>query len=245
MKGQPDQKRVWLPLLGLLTLSDLLIALPVHLWPGQLLATAVSVGFSTWYLTASVYLWLTYWYSSRTHITVKPDYLIILGARVTPHGPTKTLTRRLETALTFLTKQSQSPKVILTGGQGSDEPDSEASVMSAFLKKHQVEPHRLLLEEKATSTATNFKYSKQIINSDWHQLTEPNLLVVTSDYHLVRSKLLAWQQHLTIATLGAWTTTAALFPAMLREVAALLLQLKYPLIAGWIIVTFLIQCFIY
>lgn len=245
VKGQLNQQQVWLPLLGWLALFDLLIALPVHLWPDQLLATAVSVGFSTWYLTASVYLWLTDWYSRQTNITVAPDYLIVLGARVTPQGPSKTLTRRLQTAITFYSKQSQPPKLVLTGGQGSDEPNSEASVMATFLARHQVDPRHLLLEEKATSTATNFKYSKQIITGDWHQSRQPNILVVTSDYHLVRSKLLAFQQHLTIATLGSWTTTNALFPAMLREVAALLLQLKYPLIVSWLCVTILVQCFIY
>ncbi|WP_203652058.1 YdcF family protein [Secundilactobacillus yichangensis] len=244
VKHQSNQRLVWGPLLSILVVTDLLIALPVLIWPGHLLATAASVGFATWYLTATGYLWLTCWYQCHTNKAVLADYLIVLGAKVNTDGPSRTLTRRLQTAIDFCSSQPNSPKLILTGGQGSDEPQSEASSMADYLIRHQINPQRLLLEQAATSTKTNFKFSKQLIRQDWVQARQPKILVVTSDYHLVRSKLLAWQQHLPVGLLGSWTTTEALIPAMVREVAALLLQLKWPLLIIWLVITSLIQLFI-
>lgn len=241
VKGQHNQHLVWGPLLSLLIVADLLIVLPPIIWPCHLLTATISVGFSTWYLTATAYLWLTYWYQRQTAPLVTPDYLIILGAKVSAAGPSKTLVRRLKRALSFCASQDQPPKLILTGGQGLDEPQSEAAVMAEYLKQHQVDPSHLLLEQAATSTETNFKFSKQLIESDWRGPGNPRILVITSDYHLVRSKLLAWRQRLPVQLLGSWTTTAALIPAMLREIAALLLQLKWPLIVIWILVTLLVQ----
>lgn len=241
VKGQHDQRLVWGPLLSLLIMADLLIALPLMIWPHRLLTTAVSVGFSTWYLTATAYLLLTNWYQRQDSPRVTPDYLIVLGAKVGASGPSKTLTRRLQTALAFCAAQDRQPKLVLSGGQGADEPQSEATVMAKYLKQHRVDPRQLLLEQAATSTETNFKFSKQVIENDWCGPGNPRILVVTSDYHLVRSKLLAWQQHLPVQLLGSWTTTAALIPAMLREIAALLLQLKWPLIIIWILATLLLQ----
>ncbi|MFC6254193.1 YdcF family protein [Secundilactobacillus hailunensis] len=243
--GQPDQRFVWKPLIVLLIVADLLIALPVNLWPGNLITTAESTGMATWYSIATLYLWLTYWYHQHTQPVVAPDYVIVLGARVTPSGPSKTLVRRLQTAIFFCVAQPNSPKLVLTGGQGSDEPQSEAQVMAAYLKQHHIDSKQLLLEETATSTDTNFKFSQQLINHDWQQPQPPKILVITSDYHLVRSQLLAKRHHLTVSLLGSWTIPTALIPAMLREVAALLLQLKWPLIIIWLLVTWFIQSFIF
>ncbi|GAX05638.1 membrane protein [Secundilactobacillus pentosiphilus] len=243
VRGQHDQRLVWGPLISLLIVWDLLICLPLIIWPHHTLATAFSVGFLTWYLTASAYFWLTNWYYRQTSTLKRPDYLIILGAKVTSNGPSKTLVRRLQTALTFCVSQKQPPKLVLTGGQGGDEPQSEAAVMAKYLKQSHVDPNQLLLEQHATSTETNFKFSKQLIENDWHGPGKPRILVVTSDYHLVRSKLLAWRQRLPVQLLGSWTTTAALMPAIMREIAALLLQLKWPLIVIWVLGTLLVQAF--
>lgn len=244
VKGQDNQRLVWLPLVCLLVMADLLIALPITIWPGHLITTAISLGFTTWYLTASIYLWLTWWYH-QTPPSITADYLIVLGAHVHADGPSKTLARRLQTALAFYHSQSPRPKIVLTGGQGNDEPQSEAAVMAAYLKRHHVGPQHLLLEQSATSTATNFKFSKQLITQNWHGDRQPKILVVTSDYHLVRSQLLAKQQHLPVSLLGSWTTTESLMAAMLREIAALLLLLKWPLIIMWMLLSILVQAVMY
>lgn len=241
VKGQINQRLVWIPLLALLIAINLLISLPITIWPAHLISNAISMGFATWYMVATLYLWLTNWYQRHPQQSAKPDYLIVLGARVTASGASKALTRRLKTAIAIFTAQSTPPKLVLTGGQGSDEPQSEAAVMAAYLIRHQIQPRQLLLEQAATSTATNIKFSKQIIENDWQASRKPIILIVTSDYHLVRSKLLALQQHLPVSLAGSWTTTEALISAMLREVAALLLQLKWPLVIIWIGLTFLAQ----
>ncbi|GAX08459.1 membrane protein [Secundilactobacillus silagincola] len=241
VKGQTNQRLVWIPLLALLIAISLLIILPITIWPAHLISNAISMGFVTWYTVATLYLWLTNWYKRQSHQSTKPDYLVVLGAKVTSSGPSKTLTRRLQTAIAIYTDQSVPPKLVLTGGQGSDEPQSEAAAMAGYLVRQQIQPHQLLLEQAATSTATNIKFSKQVIENDWQASRKPTILIVTSDYHLVRSKLLALQQHLPVSLAGSWTTTEALIPAMLREIAALLLQLKWPLVIFWIELTFLAQ----
>lgn len=233
--GQPFQRFVWLPLIFSLTMISILIAGPLLLFPTGLLTQVVSFGFTTWYLMATAYLWTTFYLTVFSVPPKSADYIIILGAKVTASGPSRTLNRRLLTGVHFADQLPAVPKFVLSGGQGPDEPQTEAAAMAAFLLKEGIPESNLLLETQSTSTDTNFQYSQKIIENDWHENTAPVILVVTSDYHLVRSRLLARKHHLKVKSLGALTTTSALFQAMLREIAALLIQFRYPLFFLWIL----------
>nr|WP_246147763.1 YdcF family protein [Secundilactobacillus folii] len=224
---------MWLTTACTLTLFDALIALPIIFWPTKIIAQLISTGFATWFFVGTSYLVATFWLVHDPKTPPRADYVIVLGAKVTSAGPSRTLRRRLNTALAYANQQPFGPLFILSGGRGNDEPQTEAAAMAKYLHAHRVPFDQMLLEENSTSTTTNFKYSKLLIKANWRGPKPPIILVVTSNYHLARSILLARQHHLSVIGLGSQTTISSLFPAMIREIAALLLQFKWTLILIW------------
>ena len=63
----------------------------------------------------------------RTQIQGTPKVMIILGCKVEEDGPSELLQDRLDTALEYLNGLLSPIPVIVSGGQGRDEPESEAA----------------------------------------------------------------------------------------------------------------------
>ena len=62
------------------------------------------------------------------------DCVIVLGCQVRPDGePSRSLRSRLDTAAAYL-KKNPDTAVIVSGGQGSNEPCAEAETMAAYLE---------------------------------------------------------------------------------------------------------------
>ena len=96
--------------------------------------------------------------------TEKPssDYLIVLGAGVNGTTPSQSLQERINAALEYL--QTHPDAVcIVSGGKGSGEEISEAECMYRSLTAIGVDPERIWLEDQATSTLENLKFSLNII----------------------------------------------------------------------------------
>lgn len=117
------------------------------------------------------------------------DYLVVLGAKVNGTSPSLSLNDRIRTAYDYLTEH---PDVIavLSGGQGSDEGISEAQCMFNELTAMGMDPQRLWLEDKATSTWENLQFSLDIIEENTG--VRPAVIgLVSSEYHLFRAGLFA------------------------------------------------------
>lgn len=117
------------------------------------------------------------------------DYVVVLGCMVWPDGPSKTLQNRIDAAADYLNAH---PDVIavLSGGQGEDEPMSEAQCMYEGLVKLGIDPDRLWLEDKATSTWTNLQYSLDLIEKRTG-VRPTKIGLLSSEYHLFRASLQA------------------------------------------------------
>lgn len=87
------------------------------------------------------------------------DYIVVLGAQLKTTGPSRVLQYRLDTAYEYLTAHPDT-KVIVSGGQGSNEPASEAQGMCDYLVKRGIEPDRIILEDKSVNTEQNIRFSK-------------------------------------------------------------------------------------
>ena len=72
---------------------------------------------------------------SQFHATAQEgaDYVIILGAQWKTSGPSYVLQKRLDKAIEYLNANPET-KVIVSGGQGYNEPISEAEGMQGYLK---------------------------------------------------------------------------------------------------------------
>lgn len=138
-------------------------------------------------------------YNKENFHTEDLDFVLILGAGLRGEEPSKTLQGRLDAGLEFLLENRDIP-VIVSGGQGQGEAISEAEAMGAFLIENGVEKKRIYLESLSTDTYENIKFSNEIMEQ--FGLKNPTVLIITSDYHLLRAKLLAEERGLTSYGIG-------------------------------------------
>ncbi len=112
---------------------------------------------------------------------------IVFGAKVNPDGPTKTLASRLDTAVDVMLRDSNS-LCIVSGGQGSNEPFTEASCMRDYMVERGISPERILLEEEASNTKENIRYSLDLMEKEG--LTDRQVICISSDTHIPRIRLM-------------------------------------------------------
>ena len=119
------------------------------------------------------------------------DYIVVLGAKVRHDGPSVSLWDRIHGAYDYLLANPESVAIV-SGGQGLDEPMTEAKAMADELVGLGISPDRIWLEEQATNTRENLNYSLALIQEKTG--TRPEKIgVVSSEYHLLRAKLVADQ----------------------------------------------------
>lgn len=151
------------------------------------------------------------------------DYVIVLGAGLIGSRVTLLLGSRLQKAVEVLRSPRWNPhgraKVIVSGGQGVDELVTEAVAMAAYLRSRGVGPDDVLLEQCATTTNENLQYSAEIVTS---RAVGSRVVVVTSDFHVLRVALLCRRLRLDASVLGSLTAWYYLPRAVLREFAAIL-----------------------
>ncbi len=113
------------------------------------------------------------------------DYIIVLGAQMKPAGPSAVLKFRLDAAYEYLTA-NEGTVCVVSGGQGSNEPCTEAEGMYRYLVEKGISPERILLEDKSTDTSENIAYSVQMIGG-----TDASVGIVTNNFHVFRGVMLA------------------------------------------------------
>lgn len=119
------------------------------------------------------------------------DALIVLGAGLRGDRPTLVLSKRLDAAYDYLT-ENPNTVAILSGGQGEGETVTEAYAMAQYLRRAGIAEDRLILEEQATSTEENFRFSDRIIKEKWGE--NARISFVTTDFHVYRAGLVAKAQ---------------------------------------------------
>lgn len=115
------------------------------------------------------------------------DTMIVLGAKVNGTEVSNTLKLRLDKAKEYYNKH-KSVNIIVSGGQGNDENITEALAMKNYLISNGVNSNNIIEENKATTTLENIIYSKKILDN---MNNKGKVLIVTSDYHLFRGRLIA------------------------------------------------------
>lgn len=115
------------------------------------------------------------------------DYLIVLGAQIKGTRVTKSLKKRLDTALIYL---NDNPKTIAitSGGQGTGEDLSEAEAMKRYLVSQGINENRVLKEDKSTNTQENIMFSKKLLKNN------ATVVIVTNGFHIFRAISIAKKQ---------------------------------------------------
>lgn len=144
------------------------------------------------------------------------DYLIFLGCKVEGDRPTPVLQDRINAAYNYLVAHPDTI-CIASGGLGDDEQISEAQCIFNELTTMGISPERILLEDKATCTSENFKYSLAMIKED-----QATIGVLSSEFHLYRASLMAKANNIDPIFIAAPTTgTATRIGYTVREIFAL------------------------
>lgn len=120
---------------------------------------------------------------------VKTEHVIILGGGLKGDRVTPVLQERLLKGMEYLEKYPEAD-VVVTGGLGFGERITEAEAMEGFLISHGITPERIIREDRATSTMENFLYTRDLLRKSGETYMG-SITIVTSDFHMLRSKLLA------------------------------------------------------
>ena len=112
------------------------------------------------------------------------EYVIVLGAQVRGTRITKSLRKRLDTALDYL-EEHPDANVVCSGGQGRGEDLSEAEAMKNYLMEHGIAEKRIITEDKSRTTYENLKFTQQLIDKD------AKIAIVTNNFHVHRAVHLA------------------------------------------------------
>ena len=168
-----------------------------------LLAAAVGLGALTFLVSEAIVI-----HGSKGREWEDADYIIVLGAKVDPWGPSRALEDRLKGALAYL-EEYPNAKAVLTGGQGPDEVESEAACMQRWLAERGIAPERLIEEPLASDTRENLRFSCGLIEEDCGQEWQTQkVVIVSSEYHLCRAAYLG--KHLLGYRFGTYPAATSL-----------------------------------
>ena len=145
------------------------------------------------------------------------DYIIVLGAQVKEDGPSLVLKYRLDTAISYL-NANPTTRCIVSGGQGYNEPFSEAEGMCDYLVANEIDSERIILEDQSTSTVENIRNSKALLDDSYNSVG-----IVTNNFHTFRAVQIAKAQGLkNVSGIAAESNIFYLPNNVLRECCGIL-----------------------
>ncbi|MFI3250173.1 MAG: YdcF family protein [Eubacteriales bacterium] len=166
---------------------------------------------------------LTLYISAKSQDMIQgtPEIMIILGCHLDQHGPSQSLRDRLDKALHYLESHPDTT-IIVSGGQGSNEPTTEALGMATYLISHGIASEQIYQEGESHNTHQNLTFTTELMKQEG--LTG-DIIIVSSGFHLARASLL-WNrvglEESTLSTLAAPVThTPSAIENFFREPLAL------------------------
>ena len=162
------------------------------------------------------------------------DYLIILGCYIGKKAKLLPLLRfRVNRAIRFAWEQEIATGkpicFVPSGGQGDDEVMSEGSAMALYLMSHSAEENEIITEKESRNTYENFLFSKKLIDEHGK---DPKVTFITTNYHVLRSGMLANRAGLNAEGLASDTKWYYWPNGLIREFIAILNMHKTPQLAA-------------
>ena len=186
----------------------------------------VAIAYGECLLIATI---LCAWLASRYEPKGNPDYLVILGCGIRADGtPSPLLAGRVDRAVAFdgarIAAGGKPAVFVPSGGQGPDEPTSEAQSMADYLEGRKgIEHDRIVLEDQSTTTRENMRFSREMIERHAERdVGEVNVAFSTTNYHVFRGYVCANEAGMTVEGMGSKTKYYFWPNAFLREFVGLL-----------------------
>ena len=126
---------------------------------------------------------------ARDDVEGEPQAMIILGCMLYDWGPSIMLQDRLDKALEYL-EDHPDMTVVASGGQGENEPTSEAQGMADYLADHGFDRENIILETQSHNTNQNLRFSARHLEEAGVSLRD-GVIIVSNGFHLTRARMLA------------------------------------------------------
>lgn len=147
-----------------------------------------------------------------------PAAIVVLGSGLRNGRVPPLLAQRVALGVDTLTAHPGAV-LVLSGGQGADEPRSEGDAMAEHALELGAPPDRVLVERASTTTEENLTLSTALLAG---RGVDGPMLVTTSDYHAFRAATLLRRLGIAGHAVGARTAGYYRPSALLREFAAIL-----------------------
>ncbi len=169
-------------------------------------------------------------YGSNDTADYTEQTVIVLGCGIRGERVSVGLAKRLDKAYEYHTKNPDAV-IIVSGGQGPQEDITEALAMKRYLVAKGVPEEKIIMEDKSTSTITNFRNSRTIMEEKGMSLS--SAVFVTNGYHVYRSSWYAKDEgFLEISHLGTdiiwYTVPMNYMREMLAVVKMWVLDQRFP-----------------
>jgi uncharacterized SAM-binding protein YcdF (DUF218 family) len=139
-------------------------------------------------------------YGGRDTADYTEQTVIVLGCGLRGERVSVGLAKRLNKAAEYH-KSNPDAMIIVSGGQGPQEDISEALAMKRYLVDKGIPDEKIIMEDKSTSTITNFRNSRAIMEEKGMDLS--SVVFVTNAYHVYRGAYYAKDEgFVDIAHLG-------------------------------------------
>lgn len=178
--------------------------------------------FGAWVLSVLLFWWMLAQVSGASPADSPPPAAIVILGSGTPAGRVSpVLAARLDEGLAWARHFPQA-RVVVSGGIDFGESRSEGAIMGDYLRAKGLEPARIVQEERSTSTEENLVFSKALLQrADAQAATDP-IVVVTSDFHVMRAVRIAGHAGFAkVTAAGAPTPLYVRYNAWQREYFAL------------------------
>lgn len=206
-----------------------LLGVAVQTGTGWLIAVAVALVGVSGYLGFLLVSFLAYgyWYGRRPP-RADTDAVLVLGSRVFGDRVPPLLAARIEHGVNILTARLGSgaePVLVCSGGQGADETTAEGVAMARYAIDAGAPSRLVLVEDASRNTEENLKLSLQLLRERGHGT---NLVVVTNDYHVFRTAIIAHEVGIEAQVVGAPTARYSFPSAVAREFIGVLARTPIP-----------------
>lgn len=146
----------------------------------------------------------------------EPDFLLILGCRVRGTEAEEMLKTRIDGAAHYLAEHKNTAAICCGGIVHSDQLRSEAEVIREGLISAGIEENRIFIEDKSKTTKENFVNAKKIIEAQ-NLPSEPKIAFLSSEFHLLRSGVIAKKAGVTADSVAAPSPKKELLQNYVRE----------------------------
>lgn len=151
--------------------------------------------------------------ASKGNAEGEKDYLLILGYRLENNEAAPALKMRCAKAAEYLAEHKNTVAIACGGITGKNQTKSEAQVIRELLVANGVQPERIILEDKSTTTAENFYNAKKIIGDT----DNVKIALLSSERHLLRASVLAKKCGIDAQTVAAPSPSGAKLTGYIKE----------------------------